>query len=169
MKEIGGYFGLEQLMSNENYKDLIPLNNGRNALLYLLKARNINKIYIPYCLVNVVSEMCSRNGYSFKYYNVDAAFMPIFNKTLADEEYLFVVNYFGQLINSKVLELKDRFGQIILDNVQAFFQKPLDGIDTIYSAYKYFGVSDGAYLSTDVTYSIDDMKFLVGEMRKCIN
>ena len=69
MKEIGGYFGLEQLISNEYYKDLIPLNNGRNALLYLLKARNIKKLYIPYYLVNVVSEMCSRNGYSFKYYN----------------------------------------------------------------------------------------------------
>ena len=155
MKEIGGYFGLEQLISNEYYKDLIPLNNGRNALLYLLKARNIKKLYIPYYLVNVVSEMCSRNGYSFKYYNVDTEFMPMFNKTLADEEYLFVVNYFGQLTNSKVLELKDRFGQIILDNVQAFFQKPLDGIDTIYATYKYFGVPDGAYLSTDVTLSED--------------
>lgn len=36
MKEIGGYFELEQLISNEYYKDLVPLNNGRNALLYLL-------------------------------------------------------------------------------------------------------------------------------------
>ena len=100
MKEIGGYFGLEQLVSNE-------------------------------------------------YYNIDAEFMPIFNKTLADNEYLYVVNYYGQLTNGKVLELKHRFAQIILDNTQAFFQKPLDGIDTIYSCRKFFGVPDGAYLSTN--------------------
>ena len=62
MKEIGGYFGLEQLVSNEYYKDLVSLNNGRNALLYLLKVRGIKKIYIPYYLCNSVSNMCSRNG-----------------------------------------------------------------------------------------------------------
>ncbi len=140
MKEIGGYFGLEQLVSNEYYKDLIPLNNGRNALLYVLKARGINKLYIPYYLCDSVSDMCSRNGYNFEYYNVDTEFMPIFNKTLTDEEYLFVVNYFGQLTNEKVRELKHRFGQIILDNVQAFFQKPIEGIDTISSCRKFFTI-----------------------------
>jgi len=155
MKEIGGYFGLEQLVSNEYYKDLIPLNTGRNALLYLLKARNIKKLYIPYYLCNSVSDMCIRNGYKFEYYNIDAEFMPIFNKTLADDEYLYVVNYYGQLTNGKVLELKHRFAQIILDNIQAFFQKPLDGIDTIYSCRKFFGVPDGAYLSTDVRINED--------------
>ena len=44
MKEIGGYFGLEQLVSNEYYKDLVSLHNGRNALLHLLKVRGIKKI-----------------------------------------------------------------------------------------------------------------------------
>ena len=70
-------------------------------------------------------------------------------KTLANDEYLYVVNYYGQLTKRKVLELKHRFAQIILDNTQAFFQKPLDGIDTIYSCRKFFGVPDGAYLSTN--------------------
>jgi hypothetical protein len=149
MKEIGGYFGLEQLISNEYYKDLIPLNNGRNALLYLFKARNIKKLYIPYYLVNVVSDMCSRNGYKFEYYNVDTEFMPVFNKTLADDEYLYIVNYYGQLTKRRVLDLKQQFVQIILDNAQAFFQKSVAGVDTIYVCTKYFGVPDGAYLFTD--------------------
>lgn len=149
MKEIGGYFGLEQLVSNEYHKDLIPLNNGRNALLYLLKARNIKKLYIPYYLCNSVRGMCSRNGYKFEYYKIDAEFMPIFNKTLADDEYLYVVNYYGQLTNEKIFSLKQQFVQIILDNTHAFFQKPLDGIDTIYSCRKFFGVPDGGYLSTN--------------------
>jgi hypothetical protein len=149
MKEIGGYFGLEQLISNEYYKDLIPLNTGRNALLYLLKVRGINKIYIPYYLTDTVSDMCSRNGYNFGYYNVDTEFMPIFNKTLADDEYLYIVNYYGQLTKRKVLDLKRQFVQIIFDNTQAFFQKPVADVDTIYVCAKYFGVPDGAYLFTD--------------------
>jgi len=149
MKEIGGYFGLEQFVSNEYYKDLIPLNSGRNALLYLLKARNIKKLYIPYYLCNSVSDMCIRNGYKFEWYKIDTEFMPIFNKTLDEDECLYVVNYYGQLTKRKVLELKHRFAQIILDNTQAFFQKPLDGIDTIYSCRKFFGVPDGGYLSTN--------------------
>lgn len=150
MKEIGGYFGLEQLVSNEYYKDLLSINNGRNALLYLLKARNIKKLFIPYYLCNSVSDMCSRNGYAFEYYRVNAEFMPVFNKPLVDDECLYVVNYYGQLTDEKVLDLKRQFGQIILDNTHAFFQKSLEGIDTIYSCRKFFGVPDGAYLSTDV-------------------
>jgi hypothetical protein len=149
MKEIGGYFGLEQLVSNEYYKDLIPLNNGRNALLYLLKVRGINKIYIPYYLCNSVSDMCSRNGYKFEYYNTDDEFMPVFNRDLANKEYLYIVNYYGQLTKRKVLDLKRQYVQIILGNIQAFFQKPVAGIDTIYSCRKFFGVPDGGYLSTD--------------------
>lgn len=150
MKDIGGYFGLEQLISNEYYKDLIPLNIGRNALLYLLKAKKTRKLYIPHYLCDSVSDMCIKNGYDFEYYRVNAEFMPVFNKPLVDDECLYVVNYYGQLTDEKVLDLKRQFGQIILDNTHAFFQKPLEGIDTIYSCRKFFGVPDGAYLSTDV-------------------
>jgi len=157
MKEIGGYFSLEQLISNEYYQDLIPLNTVRNALLYLLKARGIKKIYIPYYLCNSVSDMCSRNVYKFEYYNIDVEFMSIFNKTLTDGDFLFVANYYGQLTNGKVLGLKRQFAQIILDNAQAFFQKPLDGIETIYSCRKFFGVPDGSYLSTNIKL-VEDIK-----------
>lgn len=149
MKEIGGYFGLEKLISNEYYKDLVPLNSGRNALLYILKARKINKLYIPYYHCKSVSDMCRRNGFDFEFYNINHEFMPIFNGSLGKNEYLYVVNYFGQLTPKKVLSLRNQFGQIILDNVQAFFQEPIKGIDTIYSCRKFFGVPDGAYLSTD--------------------
>jgi hypothetical protein len=93
--------------------------------------------------------MCLRNGYKFEYYKIDTEFIPIFNKTLAEDECLYVVNYYGQLTNEKIFSLKQQFVQIILDSTQAFFQKPLDGIDTIYSCRKFFGVPDGAYLSTN--------------------
>jgi hypothetical protein len=149
MKEIGGYFGLDQLVNNEYYKNLLSLNMGRNALLYLLKAKNIQKLYIPYYLCNSISNMLEKHEFDFVYYHIDADFNPVFNKKLCEGEYLYIVNYYGQLTNDKVICLKQKYGKIILDNTHAFFQKPIDGIDTIYSCRKFFGVPDGAYLSTD--------------------
>jgi hypothetical protein len=149
MKEIGGYFGLDQLVNNEYHKDLLALNTGRNALLYLLKAKNIQKLYIPYYLCNSVSNMLKKHGFDFEYYHIDADFNPIFNKKLCESEYLYIVNYYGQLTNDKVIHLNQKYGKIILDNTHDFFKKPIDGVDTIYSCRKFFGVPDGAYLSTD--------------------
>ena len=149
MKEIGGYFGLEQLVSDEYHKNLIALNTGRNALLYLIKAKNIQKLYIPYYLCNSISHMLGKHKFDFEYYHINVDFNPIFDKRLREKEYLFVVNYYGQLDNEKVTYLKNKHRNIILDNTHAFFQKPIDGIDTIYSCRKFFGVPDGAYLSTD--------------------
>lgn len=149
MKEIGGYFGLEEFLGSELYSDAIPLNTGRNALLYLLKARKIKKLYIPYYLCDCVSDVCVRNGYEYENYHISDDFLPIFHKTLGDGEYLYIVNYFGRIGTEKAQSLKEKYGNIIFDNVQAFFQKPVQGMDTIYSCRKFFGVPDGAYLYTD--------------------
>lgn len=150
MKEIGGYFGLEELVNNEYHKNLISLNTGRNALLYLIKAKGIRKLFIPYYLCDSVSGMLKRHKFNFEYYHTNASFEPVFDKKLGKDEYLYVVNYYGQLTDNKVISLKKKYTNIILDNTHAFFQKPLVGVDTIYSCRKFFGVSDGAYLSTDV-------------------
>lgn len=147
--EIGGYFGLEPLICNEYYKDLIALNTARNALLYVLKARKIQKLYIPYYLCDSVSEMCDREGYTYEFYHINSSFLPVFDKDLSDNEYLYIVNYYGQISNEQIINLQSKYKRIIIDNVQAFFQKPVHGIDTIYSCRKFFGVPDGAYLSTD--------------------
>ncbi|MED9969845.1 MAG: hypothetical protein UFA98_07550 [Ruminococcus sp.] len=149
MNEIGGYFGLEPLISNEYYKNLIALNTARNALLYVLKARNISRLYIPYYLCDSVSDVCEREGYDYSYYRVGRNFLPDFETDLGRNDYLYIVNYYGQISNDILLQLKEKYQNIIFDNVQAFFQKPVQGIDTIYSCRKFFGVPDGAYLSTD--------------------
>lgn len=164
MKEIGGYFELEQLIRNEYYNDLIPLNNGRSALLYILKAKKIKKIYIPYFLCNSVSDLLRREGFDFEYYNIDSEFKPVFNKSLASHEYLYIVNYYGQFNNNYVIQLKKQYHQIILDNTHAFFQRPIDNIDTFYTCRKYFGVPDGAYLSTEVTLK-DDLEIDISKDR----
>lgn len=149
MKEIGGYFGLEDLANKEFYGGLLALNSGCNALLYLLKARKIKKLHIPYYLCDSVSNLLRKHGCDFDYYHVDQQFEPIFDQQLAQGEYLYIVNLYGQITEEKTLALKEHYGQLILDHSQAFFQKPIEGIDTIYSCRKYFGVPDGAYLATD--------------------
>ena len=155
MKEIGGYFELEKLVSNEYHKGLFSLNSGRNALLYILRAKNINKLYIPYFLCNSIKDMLKLHRYRFEFYHIDSNFMPAFNKILGRDEYLYVVNYYGQLNNQIAEQLKQKYKQIILDNTHAFFQKPIEGIDTIYTARKFFGVPDGAYLYTDTKLEDD--------------
>ena len=123
MKEIGGYLELEHLISNEYYKDLIAVNTARNALLYLCKAKNIEKLYIPYFLCDSISEICDRENIKYEYYNINRELKPLFNKPLLDNEYIYIVNYYGQLSDENIHQFKSNFKNLILDNVQAFFHK----------------------------------------------
>ncbi len=149
MREIGGYFGLEAFCNKEYHSDLIDVNSGRNALLYILRVKAIQKIYIPYFLCDSIAFLCDREKISYQYYNIDKDFLPIFDKQLGDNEFIYIVNYYGQLAKSRIIGLKQKYRNIILDNVQAFFEKPIENIDTIYSCRKFFGVSDGGYVSTN--------------------
>ena len=64
-----------------------------------------------------------------------------------------------------------------MDNTQAFFQRPIGDIDTIYSCRKYFGVPDGAYLSTnkklnkkiDRDISKDRMRHVLGRFEGIVS
>lgn len=170
MREIGGYFGLETFSGREYYPDLIAVNNGRSGLLWLLKARKIQKLYIPYFLCDSVSGVCDREGFRYSYYAVDRDFMPVLDRKMEPGEYIYIVNYYGQITNETAVRLKARYGNIIFDNVQAFFQQPVPGIDTIYSCRKFFGVPDGGYISTDAVLSellerdvsMDRMRHILG-------
>ena len=148
MKEIGGYFGLEDLPSHEYHKQAVAVNSGRNAIAYLIRARKIRKLYIPYYLCDSVACVCKRECCTYEQYHISDDFQPLFEKALAEDEWLYIVNYFGQLENEE--DLKRRYGNIIIDNVQAFFRKPSSHIDTIYSCRKFFGVPDGGYVYSDV-------------------
>ena len=69
--------------------------------------------------------------------------------TLGDGEALLYINYYG-LKHDYCEALVARYGkQLIVDNTQAFYALPTDGIDTFYSCRKFFGVADGAYLYCD--------------------
>ena len=150
MKEIGGYFELEQITSSsfEYHQDAIRLNLGRNALVYLIRAKNIQKIYLPYFLCDSVENVCKQENVDIEKYHLKDGLKPEFELNLSENEYLYIVNYYGMLSNQDIKHLQKKYRNIIVDNVQAFFQKPVKGVDTIYSCRKFFGVPDGAYLYT---------------------
>lgn len=105
------------------------------------------KMGLPFQCSYQSAEILQDKAYS--YYKVGRNFLPDFETDLGSNDYIYIVNYYGQISNDILLQLKEKYKNIIFDNVQAFFQKPVQEIDTIYSCRKFFGVPDGAYLSTD--------------------
>jgi len=150
MKEIGGYFGIEIEEKKEYYTNLIRLNLGRNALAYLIQNKGIKKIYMPYYVCESVVYACRRENCEIEFYHITDKLMPILDKVPKENEFVYIINYFSQLSERIIKKLKEIYKQIILDNAHAFFQRPIEGINTIYTCRKFFGVPDGAYLATDI-------------------
>lgn len=148
--EIGGYLEFETFNGPEYHTGAIRLNSGRNCLAYLLEARNIRKIHLPYYLCSSVREVCAKYGVEIHYYHVNEDFTPKFDFELSSSDYFYLVNYYGQISNVYIKNLAQNIKNLIVDNSQAFFQMPVDGIDTLYTCRKFFGVPDGAYLYTNV-------------------
>ena len=152
----------------------IKLNCGRNALKFLVRARKIKKILIPYFLCDSVGKALQDENVEVLHYHIGWDFKPapssgekdisknVFTSNLSETDcvvtdancdnestYFYLVNFYGQLSNSYIKEFHVSHPNLIVDNVQSYFQEPVEGIDTIYSCRKYFGVSDGAILFSD--------------------
>lgn len=169
MKEIGGYIELDTYTGKMLHDDGIKLNCGRGALEYIIKAKNIKSILMPKFMCDSCNNVIARNDVSVRYYSVGLDFKPLIHDRRKDE-YLYVVNYYGQLSNEYLSTLGEN---VIVDNAQAYFQNPIDGIDTLYTCRKFFGVADGAVLYTDRYINIDKqdesferMHFLLGRYER---
>lgn len=147
--EIGGFLELEEYKGEEYYSNLIALNTARNALLYVIKTKKIEKLYIPTYICSAIIGVLERAQIKYVFYGIGRDFLPNFSGQIGENEAIYIVNYYGMLNCDNIKQLKSEYGNIIVDNAHAFFAKPIEGIDTIYSCRKFFGVSDGAYLSTD--------------------
>ncbi len=148
MREIGGYIELDDFHLPMLHEEAIALNCGRNALAYLIKTRNIKKIWMPYYLCDSVIKVCEKYMVKIMYYHVRNDFLPE-NIENTDQEWVYIVNYYGQLTETDLLNCKKKYKNIIIDNAQDYFARPLEKVDTIYTCRKYFGVPDGAFLYTD--------------------
>lgn len=177
MKEYGGFIELESFHGEILHGDAIPLNCGRNAVVYLHKAKGIKRLRLPRFLCSSVPEVCKRVGIEVRYYSINEAFIPYMDEKLEEDEYLYIVNYYGQLNLERLAAWKEEYGNIIVDNAQAYYQMPLEGVDTLYTCRKYFGVPDGAFLYTDAKRKIalpldesyERMRFLLGRYERGAN
>ena len=170
VKEIGGYIEFDECNKEEYHKNALSLNSGRHCLEYLIRAKNIKKLYIPLFLCASVGEQAKKCSCIVEYYDINEKFMPCFHRSLKQQEWLYIVNYYGQLSNEDIVRLKEEHQRIIIDNAQAFYQYPVNGVDTLYTCRKYFGVPDGGYLYTDtklnddlkIDVSCERMKYILG-------
>lgn len=173
MKEYGGYIELERFCQPMLHEGAKALNCGRNCLAYLIQARNIKKLALPYFLCNSVRDVCLKENVLLRYYHISPDFKPV-DFELQPDEWLYLVNYYGQLTNEYIEELHSENPRLIVDQAQAYFDMPAKGIDTLYTCRKYFGVADGAFLYTDAELdeelpldeSFDRMRFLLGRFER---
>lgn len=171
MKSIGGYFELETRSGEHYHKDAIKLCSARNCFEYILLSRKYSKVYLPYYTCSVMLEPLRRHQIDYEFYSINTSLDPIFNKKLKEAEAFLYTNYFG-LKDETVVCLAKKFKNLIIDNAQAFFSYPIKGVDTFYSARKFFGVPDGAYLYTGSLLNteyptfnpINHCKHLIGRM-----
>lgn len=173
MKEIGGYIEIETNHGVMLHDDALALNCGRNCLVYLIKAKRIKCIALPYFLCDSVISVCHKYNIEVRFYHINKMFQPE-ELQLGEEEWLYVVNYYGQLTREQLQKLKKQYEHIIVDYAQAYFEMPIQGIDSLYTCRKFFGVADGAFLYTDVVLleeilrdeSYERMHFLVGRFER---
>lgn len=149
MDAIGGYFELELRKGEHYHKDALKLNTARNCFEYVLRARGYKKVYMPYYTCDVMFQPLNKLGVDYSFYHIDERFEICELPTLKDGDAILYTNYFA-LKQSYVESLARIYGStLIVDNAQAFYAPRVNGIDTFYSARKFFGVPDGAYLYTD--------------------
>lgn len=148
MKEIGSFIELELPKGRELYtgdKDVARLNTGRAAIWHAFRITRAKAIWIPYYQCETVREFLMRKGCTIKYYHQDKNFNPT-DLTPADDEAVLLVNYYGIMSYERMRILSVNYPHVIIDNCQAFFCQPLKDALNVYSARKFVGVPDGAYV-----------------------
>ena len=171
--EIGGYIELDKYTMPMLHEGAVALNCGRSGLAYLIETRDIEKIALPSFLCHSMRGVCQQYNVDVRCYSISADFLPR-DVTLQDDEWLLLVNYYGQLDNKTIKKLAEKYSRVIVDNTQAYFQMPVPGVDTLYSCRKFFGVPDGGFLHTDAYLqrdlpqdeSYERMHFLLGRFER---
>ena len=173
MREIGGFLEFEKNGGHEFHKNCLALNSGRNCLRYLIRARKIKKIWLPRLLCSAISDTCKEEGVDIQYYTVNNQLKPIF-PSVSRDEWIYLINYYGQYSEMDIISFYKKNRKVIIDNAQAFYTKPLVGVDTIYTCRKFLGVPDGGYLYTtsECEYELEQdesygrIQFLAGRFER---
>ena len=115
MKEIGGFLEFEMNTGHEFHEDCIALNSGRNCLRYLIRVRNISKIWLPKLLCSAISDTCKEENVEICYYSIDEYLKPVLSG-VPENEWLYLINYYGQYTDNEIIAYAERYKNIIVDN-----------------------------------------------------
>jgi hypothetical protein len=147
-RDFGGFFPLEVGKVAPLHAQALAFATACGALRLLLrvlarKSPSAGRIWMPTFLCPEVerSVMQERPDLVIRRYALDDRFAPV-ECTPTPGDILYRVNLFGL---SPIDHGPDGV-HLIADNVHAFFAPPVAGGYTLYSARKFFGVPDGAYL-----------------------
>ncbi len=156
--EIGSFIELQLPKGKEYYVgdiDVIRLNSGRAAIYHAVRIMNCTAVWIPYYQCETVRNFLDKKGVKIKYYHIDHKFNPV-DIDQKDNEAVILVNYFGIMSKSRMSVLSEDYKNVIIDNSQAFFAEPLKGCMNVYSARKFVGVPDGAYVIGNSAHKFKD-------------
>lgn len=146
--EIGSFIELQFPKGKEYFKgnkDIARLNSGRAAIYHAARTLGCDTVWLPYYQCDTVRDFLNRKGITVKYYHIDSWLNPKDIKHQEKEAVVFV-NYYGVMSQERMASLAICYDNVIIDNSQAFFCKPLNGCMNVYSARKFVGVPDGAYV-----------------------
>lgn len=147
--EIGSFIELQLPHGHEFHHeaDTARLNHGRGAIYHAFRLTGCKALWLPRYQCDTVRDFLRRKGVAVRYYDIDRDFTPRLEpEQVAPEEAVLLVNYYGVMGCRRMTALARRFDRVILDNAQGFFAPPIDGCYQIYSARKFCGVPDGAYV-----------------------
>ncbi|WP_158860038.1 hypothetical protein [Lunatibacter salilacus] len=160
--EIGSFLELDLVDFGEYYNqsNIVRLNSARAGIYHAIVSFGLDEIHIPYYMCSSVSNFLNFKGIRVNYYNIDNQLLPLVEKNQESSCFL-LVNYFGLFSDKKLLTVGKRFNNVIVDNSQAFFTKPINNSNflNVYSTRKFFGVPDGCYVigenNIDIKYEED--------------
>lgn len=175
--EIGSFIELDLRKGMEYYtgSNIARLNSGRAGIYHALRVLACDTIHLPHYQCDTVRNFLLKKSIKIKYYSIDNDFNPI-NLTVENNEAVLFVNYFGIMSIDRMKSLISRFKNVIIDNSQSFFTKPLHGCMNVYSPRKFVGVPDGCYVignnanmfidEYEQDYSSDTSLFLLQRIEK---
>lgn len=147
---IGGYFGLEMSRSEDfPHEKSLLLNSGRNCFKYILASQETTHVYLSKFTCDVMLEPIKKLGVKYSFYNINDHLEIDSEIQLRPNELIVYTNYFDIKDDYSRLLSEQYKEQLVLDNSQAFYSKPIEYGHTFYSPRKFFGVPDGGCLFTN--------------------
>lgn len=145
--EVGSFIELQFPKGKEFFTGdgVARLNSGRAAICHAVRILGCNVVYLPYYECEAVRRYLIMQGITVRYYRLDSTFSPVLFSP-ENNAAVVIVNYFGIMSKRRMEMIASRFHNVIIDNAQAFFAPPVADCLNVYSARKFVGVPDGAYV-----------------------